>query len=71
MNDETRLKRVQPTPTPEPDEPAEPGAEFIGFRCPPDMLAQLDAQVELDAAMGYPKSRSAVIRRLLMSALKS
>lgn len=74
MNDETKLRRVstkptQPVPT-EPDDAAEPGAEFIGFRCPPEMLAQLDAQVEADKALGYPPSRSAVIRRLIGQALK-
>ena len=58
----------QTTSNVQPDGMDEPG-ETLAFRCSAELIAKLDVMVEQDVAHGYPKSRSAVIRRLLGAAL--
>ena len=77
MENETKLKRLATVAGTAPsasaiDDDTEDasGTEAIQFRCPGPLLALIDAQVSADAELGYPRSRSAVIRRLLGQALK-
>ena len=72
MENETKIKRLGAVPIEAPEDDTEDasGTEAIQFRCPGPLLALIDAQVSADAELGYPRSRSAVIRRLLGQALK-